>query len=787
MCMHLENLSIFFQKLDGAEDTNQIFRLFAQEVLPLTGFDYCGLYGADHQRDALILMRSKKTAPLVPPESEALAQYGLARKMLEGQSFFRFYRKQESGYGFCEQYPGKGWNLLAGIPVMRKGQLNAAIVLASEKFSSIPSEIPPLLQIICRQLGAKIAAENGLDCKDSRKKGKILVDHTGEGIIETDLTGNIRNANQRAAQILRLTRKNQLKGKNVMDFFQIPLEKVISKGGMTVFVDLVTPDQNLISVKISSMLVHAKHDSIIQWFLSDTTDYKKNNKRLEKNLLFAQGIAFFATRFINSRQGEVDTLIHDILKQAGEFAQVDRSHIFQICPDGKHMDNTHEWTAEGIASQKDILQNQPCQSFPWWFRKLTDHQPIIVPDIQDLPPEASAEKEILRLQNIISVCAVPLQKNGTLHGFLGFDSVKKGKRWDRETVNLLQIIGEIIINALQKKAMLEKLGQSQENQETFFHTVEDFMLVMDIQGKLLHVNDICLKKLGYSKKELIGKPYLCLHPKNMHQETEELLELVQQGRKNICKVPFVTKSGKHIPVETKVSLGKWWGKDALFCVSRDNTRHLKNIKLLKRVAVEKQTLLKEVNHRVKNNLQLMISLLNLQMEEVCHEDRCFEILHKTKNRIMLMAAMHEKLYHSHNFANIDFGEYIRVILDNLLSFYTEQHQQIRIQTDIHNIYLNIATAIPVSLIINELVSNCFSHAFADQDHGTVEVIMSTSNHIDYNLTIRDNGIGVPQGIDLSNAQSLGFQLVADLTRQLSGSIRYDGSRGTSFFIKFKRI
>lgn len=184
---------------------------------------------------------------------------------------------------------------------------------------------------------------------------------------------------------------------------------------------------------------------------------------------------------------------------------------------------------------------------------------------------------------------------------------------------------------------------------------------------------------------------------------------------------------------------------------------------------DKEILLQEVHHRVKNNLQVMSSLIKLQSRYI-HDEKMLEILKETGGRIQSMAIVHSKLYKTKNYEYINFEEYARNLINNFQSFYGYKLRNIKFNIDIQDLEFNIDTAIPCGLIINELVSNSIKYAFPDNRSGEILLSISPLKNKKYKLIVKDNGIGAPKGIDLKKSDTLGIELVTLLTRQLNGSI-----------------
>ena len=205
---------------------------------------------------------------------------------------------------------------------------------------------------------------------------------------------------------------------------------------------------------------------------------------------------------------------------------------------------------------------------------------------------------------------------------------------------------------------------------------------------------------------------------------------------------------------------------------------------LKKSLKEQETLLREIHHRVNNNMQIISSLLSLQSTQV-KDKRDLDLFIDSQNRVKSMSKIHERLYQSNDLSSVQFAEYGMSLLNDLFSSHRAA-PGIRLKADIENISFNMETAIPCGLIINELVSNALKYAFPN---GQGEIYVSLMNNIDnkYLLTIKDNGIGLPADIDFKNTQSLGFRLINNLTNQLDGKIELDVKNGTKFNVLFKEL
>jgi two-component sensor histidine kinase len=195
---------------------------------------------------------------------------------------------------------------------------------------------------------------------------------------------------------------------------------------------------------------------------------------------------------------------------------------------------------------------------------------------------------------------------------------------------------------------------------------------------------------------------------------------------------------------------------------------------------QKGTLLKEIHHRVKNNLQIMSSLLRLQFRRTGEEVRA--IAEEYQNRIQSMALIHDQLYRSEDLSHINFHNYLQNLAAHLFFCYSTNSELIKLNIEVNNISLPLDISIPLGLIINELLSNALKYAFP-QGHGAINIKLETLGK-DMNLVVADNGIGLPLEFDYENTDSLGMQLVLTLTDQLGGKVNYIGDHGAAFHITF---
>ncbi len=218
----------------------------------------------------------------------------------------------------------------------------------------------------------------------------------------------------------------------------------------------------------------------------------------------------------------------------------------------------------------------------------------------------------------------------------------------------------------------------------------------------------------------------------------------------------------------------------------DISAQKENERKLAAALAEKEVLIKEMHHRVKNNLQVISSLLSLQSRFLKHPDD-IDLFKESQKRIRSMALIHEKLYQSKSLSRIEFASYTSRLVENLLASHLRGVQPIGMKAELEEVYLDIQTAIPCGLIVNELVMNALKHAFPGGRGGTIRLGLRMDSEGRVELTVGDDGVGLPPGMNVLAGDSMGMQIVTMLTQQLDGRLEIDRSPGTQFRLTFREL
>jgi len=366
---------------------------------------------------------------------------------------------------------------------------------------------------------------------------------------------------------------------------------------------------------------------------------------------------------------------------------------------------------------------------------------------------------------------------------------KKGKLSPRrpelkEEKDVFKLYSERLVRKLEKK--IEELKSSEQKLKILFEFAPDAYYLNDLKGNFIEGNREAERIIGYNKHELIGKNFLKLKLLASGQIPKAAAALA----KNAMWLPtgpneFIInrKNGKQIILEIKTHPVTLRGQKVVLGIARDITARKQVEKQIKASLIEKEVLLREIHHRVKNNMQIVSSLIRLQSRSI-KDKNLSDMFNISQSRIKSMALIHESLYKSRDLASIDFSDYVERLTTHLFSMYRIRPDSIQFNMEIKDVYLDINRAIPCGLIINELVSNSLKHAFPDERNGEITLKMYEDRRNKHTLIVKDNGIGFPEGLDFRKTETLGMQLVGDLVKQLKGKIELKTEEGTEFNIVF---
>ncbi|MBN2244203.1 MAG: PAS domain S-box protein, partial [Candidatus Aminicenantes bacterium] len=392
-------------------------------------------------------------------------------------------------------------------------------------------------------------------------------------------------------------------------------------------------------------------------------------------------------------------------------------------------------------------------------------------------PEVFAELE--KKNEVISIgppsidwLGVPLNtRDGTI-GVLVIQSYTTGMRYSEEEKNILVFISEQVAMAISRFRIRDDLLESEEKYKDLIEKANLAILIADEEGRLIYVNNTFYEMFGYKAEDRKRKNMINIDV--VHPDDRARVKKINQDRIKGKDVPSryefkgIKKDGTKIDCEIDVILLKKDGTNiGTRGYIRDITEEKKNKDRLESSLKEKEILLREIHHRVKNNLQIISSLLNLQSSFV-QDEAALKMFQESNLRVRSMAIVHEKLYRSEDLSRVNFNEYITSLIGYMYQTYGIDPSQIKINVSVTDIFLDINSAIPCGLIVSELISNALKHAFPNGRKGDIQIVFDRIKPGKYRLIIEDNGVGLDSRIDIHNTESFGLQLVNMLTEQLQG-------------------
>ena len=334
----------------------------------------------------------------------------------------------------------------------------------------------------------------------------------------------------------------------------------------------------------------------------------------------------------------------------------------------------------------------------------------------------------------------------------------------------------------ERRRFIEELEQAKNQLEAILNTVPGSVSWLSSDGHYLGVNKHLADLLNLSTDNFIGKQIGFLE--NSPDFAKFMLQFLansEQTASEVVDIQIENTTRNYLVVAQKYNQDT-----AAVLVGIDITKQKQAEEALRALLREKEILLQEVHHRVKNNLQIISSLLDLQSQTL-KEPETLEIFRQSANRVKSMAMIHDQLYYSAFLDRINFAEYVDTLASYLFESYGVDRDFIEVKVNVESVFFNLDTSIPCGLIINELVSNSLKYAFPKQTHGLVEIYLESDAEQRFTLIIKDNGIGFPKDLNIYQSPTLGLKLVNALTDQLEGEIELESSQGSEVRIRFFEV
>ena len=350
---------------------------------------------------------------------------------------------------------------------------------------------------------------------------------------------------------------------------------------------------------------------------------------------------------------------------------------------------------------------------------------------------------------------------------------------------MMTAIGRQIGLFIRRKHAEVKLASQEELYRTLVETIPHVIWVGNAEGNITFLNKAWKEWTGRDVADSLGDKWAeSLHSDDAEKLLAKWERAYKYGESYTGECRFKTKEGSYktitfIGTPVKDSSGKiisWIG------INMDITERKKSEEQIKASLKEKEVLLDEIHHRVKNNLQIISSLLDMSSMQ-SHNQETIELFAESRSRVESMSLVHSQLYESERFDEIDMEKHIQELFGNLLKIYSKE-EIITLDIKTANVYLPVTLAVPCALVLNELISNSLKHAYRDGQQGTISISMQ-QNDDTILAKVKDNGIGIPDEIDIEKTNSLGLKLVRNIVyKQLNGKIKLIRNKGAEFIMEF---
>ncbi len=312
----------------------------------------------------------------------------------------------------------------------------------------------------------------------------------------------------------------------------------------------------------------------------------------------------------------------------------------------------------------------------------------------------------------------------------------------------------------------------------------DIIFLADEGHRVIESNERAAAAYGYGREEMKGMRLPDLRPPQARPQFAVTMREAERTGGLVYETLHRRKDGTVFPVEVSLRILDIDGVRYHQAIIRDISERKKTEERVLETLREKEVLLREIHHRVKNNMQVISSLLSLQSQRF-EDAEVREAFRESQDRIRSMALVHEKLYQTRDLSHIDFSDYVKSLTSSLFRSYQTDGPRVALKLDLERTLLDVNAAVPCGLILNELVLNALKHAFPEGRKGEITVSLHESEGGMIHLTVRDNGIGIPEGVEVGRTDTLGLQIISLLTEQLEGRMDIRRDEGTAFSLSFK--
>ncbi len=609
-------------------------------------------------------------------------------------------------------------------------------------FATVDIEGKKLYMGLCRDITERINSEKEL--KASEEKYHSIFDYSMDAIILSVVNEKITDANHAAEELFGYSKEElqQLSRNDLID----PEEKAEHIfHSNTKFKSYYQGELNLIKkdgTKFTAEVLSSNYydragneKSVTQ--IRDISPRKIAEKRVKKS---------------ENRYRKVGQLISDFAYSCLQ----DKNGIYK-----------NEWITDSFFNITGFNEAKMQEHQCWLFTVHPDDEEIAANQINQLKPGMTSVENFRIVTN---------------HGNI---------MWLENHVECVQDNGNLRLYGAAKdvteiERAASELKLNEEKFKAIINNSSDLIRILDKNCEIVFDSPSSTRILGYPEGSLVGtNPLELIHPDDRDQVESDMDEVYKNKNPGTPSEFRILKSdGTYLPVEsTAQNMFNVPSVKGIVVTTHPIKQRKEMENAIKSSLKEKEILLKEIHHRVKNNMQIISSLLNLQKEYV-DDLEAINVLQESQNRVKTMSIIHEKLYQSDDLTHINIQEYVEKLTNDLM--YSYAATSVKPFIDIKNIKMNIETALPCGLIISELVSNSLKYAYSNDDNNELKISIKKYGDL-FELIISDNGVGLPETVDFENTESLGLQLVNNLVGQLDGEIKLNLNHGTEFKIVFKEL
>jgi len=509
----------------------------------------------------------------------------------------------------------------------------------------------------------------------------------------------------------------------------------------------------------------------------DLTKSKEIQLSIEDHIHRQALIAKFGLETITEKN--IDIIFKNATSLLAKILDVEYTKVLEILPNKKFLKlRTGIGWHKGLVGNATVENNKNSQA-GFTLLKTT---PVIA---ENLKTETRFfAPKLLADHDVISGMSVIIQGRNTPFGILGIHT-KKYRIFSKDDINFLQSIANVLTGVIVRDSTEKELRESEEKYRML--TEQSLLGTLIVSnGRIIFANKGISNILGFSINELLSWNLNTItqhiHPEDLQIALERYNKILSGDLSSFqSEIRMKKKNEIYLYTRQYSKRIEFQGNSALYINIIDISEQKKNETLLGSSLAEKEILLKEIHHRVKNNLQIISSLIVLQ-EQYVKDERILNIFKDFQSRIKVMALIHQTLYDSENLNKIYLTKYIKNLVNNLFKIYSVNTKQIKLQLNIDNIDLSLDDANACGLIINELVSNSLKHAFSKNDEGKIIITLKKTINNRKLLEVYDNGIGFPKDIDYKNSDTLGLKLISTITKKMGGKISIEKNNGTHIII-----